>query len=79
MAKTEKDCAEQFQKKIAEFSSHASKELEKASYEERVAWIKQVKEEGDLSFKAYMFHEAIDRYMLSLCGFDFAKYPPTPS
>lgn len=51
----------------------AANELQGASFEKRCEWILDKKEEGNVEFKNANYPVAMDKYLASLCGFDFKK------
>lgn len=53
--------------------AEAANELRNSTFEERCGWILDKKEEGNVEYKQANYKEAIDKYLASLCGFDFKK------
>ena len=51
----------------------AASQLQGATFEKRCAWILDKKEEGNVEFKSGNYQVAMDKYLASLCGFDFKK------
>ena len=51
----------------------AADQLKDATFEKRCEWILDKKEEGNVEFKKGNYNEAMDKYLASLCGFDFKK------
>ena len=43
------------------------------SYDERVKWITDKKEEANVLFKQQKHEQAVDTYMQALCGFNFKQ------
>ena len=57
--------------KIKQFGTEIESTLKNCSYDERVQWITQKKEEANVLFKQQKHDEAVDAYMQALCGFNF--------
>ena len=59
--------------KITQISVEVATELKNATFNERCAWIRKEKDEGNRIYKEKQFAEATDQYLRCLCGFDFNK------
>ena len=57
--------------KINQIGADIEKELKDYSYDERVQWIKDKKDQGDKHFRDKNHTKAVDTYMEALCGFNF--------
>ena len=59
--------------RIKQHSAEIETKLKDYTYDDRVKWITDKKEEANAIFKQQKHEEAIDTYIQALCGFNFKQ------
>lgn len=59
---------------VAQMGAEVANELRGKTWDDRFAWITDIKDRGNKLFKEEKYDSAIDTYMRSLCGMDFSSY-----
>lgn len=63
--------------RIKQYGTEIEGKLKDYTYEQRVKWITDMKEQANVLFKQQKHEDAVDTYMQALCGFNFNQkgYP----